>query len=72
MLDSNLKTQLQGYLARISQPVEIVASLDDGEKSQEMLDLLTDIESVSSFVKLDARRDEAPIKPSFALRRPGA
>ena len=40
MLDSNLKTQLEGYLARISQPVEIVASLDDGEKSQEMLELL--------------------------------
>ncbi len=72
MLDSNLKTQLQGYLARISQPVEIVASLDGGEKSQEMLELLNDIESVSSIVKIDPRRDETQIKPSFALRRPGA
>jgi NADH-dependent peroxiredoxin subunit F len=72
MLDSNLKQQLQGYLERISQPVEIVASLDDSEKSQEMLDLLHDIESVSSLVKIDARRDAAQIKPSFALRRPGA
>ena len=35
MLDSNLKSQLQGYLERISQPVEIVASLDDGEKSHD-------------------------------------
>ncbi len=72
MLDSNLKTQLEGYLARISQPVEIVASLDDGEKSREMLDLLNDIESVSSLVKLDPQRDGAQVKPSFALRRPGA
>jgi alkyl hydroperoxide reductase subunit F len=72
MLDSNLKLQLQGYLERISQPVEIVASLDDSEKSQEMLDLLNDIESVSNLVKLDAQRDDAEIKPSFALRRPGA
>ena len=72
MLDSNFKAQLQGYLERISQPVEIVASLDDSEKSQEMLDLLNDIESVSSLVKIDAQRDESQIKPSFALRRPGA
>ena len=72
MLDTNLKSQLQGYLERISQPVEIVASLDDGESSQEMLDLLEDIESVSSLMKLDPERDETQIKPSFALRRPGA
>jgi NADH-dependent peroxiredoxin subunit F len=72
MLDSNLKLQLQGYLERISQPVEIVASLDDSEKSQEMLDLLEDIESVSSLVRVDAQRDADQIKPSFALRRPGA
>jgi NADH-dependent peroxiredoxin subunit F len=72
MLDTNLKSQLQGYLERISQPVEIVASLDDGESSQEMLDLLKDIESVSSLMKLDPERDETQIKPSFALRRPGA
>ena len=72
MLDSNMKTQLEGYLARISQPVEIVASLDEAEKSQEMLELLNDIESVSSLVRVDAQRDDAQVKPSFALRRPGA
>src|SRR6202046_3929504 len=72
MLDSNLKLQLKGYLERISQPVQIVASLDDSEKSQEMLDLLNDIESVSNLIKRDAQRDDAQIKPSFALRRPGA
>jgi alkyl hydroperoxide reductase subunit F len=71
MLDTNLKTQLQGYLERLSQPVEIVASLDDSDKSREMLDLLEDIESVSSWVKIAADRDETQVKPSFALRRPG-
>jgi len=40
MLDSNLKTQLKGYLERISQPVEISASVDAGDKSREMLELL--------------------------------
>src|SRR6202012_6042292 len=72
MLDSNLKTQLQGYLERITQPVEIVASLDDSEKSREMLVLRNESESVSSRVKTDAQRDAAQIKPSFARRRPGA
>jgi alkyl hydroperoxide reductase subunit F len=71
MLDSNLKTQLKGYLERISQPVQIVASVDDGDKSREMLELLADIESVSGLIKLDVRRGDAQIKPSFALSRPG-
>src|SRR5476651_592227 len=71
MLDNDTKAQLQRYLERISQPVEIVASVDDGEKSREMLELLSDIESVSRLVKVDATHDDTQIKPSFALRRPG-
>jgi alkyl hydroperoxide reductase subunit F len=46
MLEDNLKTQLKGYLERLVQPVEIVASLDDGDKSREMLELLQDIVSL--------------------------
>src|SRR5260221_787833 len=71
MLDGDLKTQLKTYLERISQPVEIVASVDDSEKSREMLELLTDIESVSGLIKIDVRRDDAQVKPSFALSQPG-
>jgi len=37
MLDSNLKTQLKAYLEKVTQPFEIVASLDDSAKSEEML-----------------------------------
>jgi alkyl hydroperoxide reductase subunit F len=62
---------LKGYLGRISQPVEIIASVDDSDKSQETLALLADIESVSDRVKV-VGRDENQVKPSFALRRPGA
>jgi len=52
--------------------VEIVASLDDSDKSREMLELLNDIESVSRprEGRCAARRD--PGKTFFALRRPGA
>jgi len=33
MLDAGLKAQLKGYLENVTQPVELVASLDDGAKS---------------------------------------
>src|ERR1700743_650713 len=72
MLDADLKTQLQGYLERISQPVEIVVSPDGGDKSREMQELLADIQTVSSLGKIDAQRDETQMKPSFALRGPGS
>jgi NADH-dependent peroxiredoxin subunit F len=71
MLDSNLKMQLKGYLERISRPVEIVASVDDSDKSRELLELLADIASVSDLIKIEERRDDAQMKPSFALRGPG-
>ena len=39
MLDVNLTAQLKTYLANIVQPIELVASLDDGAKSRELEDL---------------------------------
>jgi NADH-dependent peroxiredoxin subunit F len=72
MLDSNVQAQLKSYLERISQPVEIVASTDDGDKSREMLELLSDIQSASNLVTVAAQQDATQMKPSFALRRPGA
>jgi len=70
MLDSNLKTQLKTYLEKVTQPFEIVASLDDGEKSQEMLELLEDITSLSDKITLRTDGDDVR-KPSFALNRVG-
>jgi alkyl hydroperoxide reductase subunit F len=72
MLDSNLKTQLKGYLERISQPVTLIATVDDSEKSSEMLELLADIESASELIKIDVRPGGAAMKPSFALSAGGA
>jgi alkyl hydroperoxide reductase subunit F len=71
MLETKLKTQLKGYLERLRQPVEIVASVDDNDKSREMLELLNDIVSLSPLVTLDPRHDDTQMKPSFALRQPG-
>ena len=71
MLDANLKTQLQAYLERLTRPVHLVASVDDGTGSQEMLSLLQDIEGLSPKVSLEVRRDDDQRKPSFAITSPG-
>jgi len=71
MLDAALKTQLKAYLDRLTQPVEIVASLDDGDASREMLELLEDIVASSALVRLTTHRNDGELSPSFALRRPG-
>ncbi len=72
MLDANLKQQLQSYLERVTQPVEMVASLDDSDASREMLTLLEEVASLSSLITLEQRRDDAERKPSFALNRVGS
>ena len=71
MLDANLKAQLKSYLERVTLPIEIVASLDDGAKSQEMLALLKDVASLCDQITLLDNGTDAR-KPSFSLNRPGA
>ena len=71
MLDQDLKDQLKAYLERLQRPVAIVASVDDGAKSAEMLEMLEDIRGQSPKVTLEVRRDDAERKPSFALTSPG-
>lgn len=70
MLDDNLKTQLKAYLAKVTQPFEIVASLDDGAKSQELNGLLTDIVGLTDKITLKLDGEDAR-RPSFAINRPG-
>jgi NADH-dependent peroxiredoxin subunit F len=66
MLDANIKAQLKTYMERLVAPIELVASLDDSAKSQEMRTLLEEIASVSDRISLlengvDSRR------PSFSI-----
>lgn len=71
MLDNDLKSQLRDHFARLSRPVEIIAALDDGEKSQELRELLSDIASLSPKFKLVERAEPGMRTPSFALATPG-
>lgn len=71
MLDHDLKSQLKGYLERLQRPVAIIASVDDGAKSRELLELLEDIRAQSDKVSVEVRRDDGERTPSFALTSPG-
>jgi alkyl hydroperoxide reductase subunit F len=70
MLDANIKTQLKAYLEKLQKPIELVASLDDSAKAQEMRGLLIDIVELSPKVSLRENGD-SPLRPSFAIGLPG-
>jgi alkyl hydroperoxide reductase subunit F len=72
MLDKNLTQQLQGYLARITQPIEIVATLDESDAAREMHELLMEVASLSSLITLEIREDDGSVRaPSFSVNRVG-
>ena len=71
MLDATLKAQLKAYLEKVTQPFEIVASLDDSDKSRELSALLHDIVGLTDKIRLREDGNDSR-KPSFALNRPGA
>jgi NADH-dependent peroxiredoxin subunit F len=71
MLDATLKAQLASYLERMTQPVEIVASLDDGQASRDLQALLKDIADASPRVSVVETRGGPYRTPSFSISRPG-
>jgi alkyl hydroperoxide reductase subunit F len=71
MLDANLQAQLKGYLQRLTQPVELVASLDERPASAEMRELLEEIVALSDKVSLRLDGNDAR-RPSFNISRAGA
>ncbi len=71
MLDANIKTQLKSHFEKITQPIEIVASLDDGPKSREVGELLSELAELSDRITVILRPEASDRKPSFSLNRPG-
>ena len=71
MLDAAIKDQLKGYLGLLRQPIELVASLDDSAKAQEMRGLLEDIASLSDKITIRHSDDASARKPSFKIARLG-
>jgi alkyl hydroperoxide reductase subunit F len=72
MLDAAIKNQLQAYLGKVSHDVEITASLDNSEKSQEIRTMLQEITALSSRLSYRESNEDNERKPSFALNRAGS
>jgi NADH-dependent peroxiredoxin subunit F len=70
MLDANLKGQLAAYLQRISQPVELVASLDDTPASSQLQALLGDIAQASPLVSIVETHGGPHRAPLFSVGAP--
>lgn len=70
MLDSNIQSQLKTYFEKISHPVVLSASLDQSDKSSEMLTLLKEIEALSDKIILNTD-GQAHNKPSFSVAPAG-
>ena len=71
MLDNTMKTQLKAYLERLTKPVELVATLGDDAKSQEVRELLADIKELSDKITVVEKNDADERKPSFLITNPG-
>jgi alkyl hydroperoxide reductase subunit F len=72
MLDAAIKNQLQAYLGKLTHDVEITASLDNSEKSQEMRMILQEITVLSTRLSYRESNENNERKPSFALNRAGS
>lgn len=68
MLDATLTQQLKTYLANLREPVELVASLGDDEKSRQTRELLEEIAVLQGMVSASFDGTDAR-KPSFVIRR---
>ena len=69
MLDTNLQTQLQQYLALLESPIELTLSLDNSDAAGEMKTLLEEIASLSDKISLHTADDNRA--PSFTIGKPG-
>ena len=72
MLDTDTKSQVKSYLAHITQPVELVACLDDGAASAQLRSLLDDVAAQSDLVTVLERCGASARMPSFRIQRAGS
>ena len=68
MLDATMTQQLKTYLANLREPVELVASLGDDDKSAQTRELLEEIAALHDLVSASFDGTDART-PSFIIRR---
>ena len=69
-LDQNIKNQLSTYMAKIENPIEIVYFENESDKSAEMVDLLTEVDAMSSMISIKKGADSTHRSPSFQVNQP--
>ncbi len=69
MLDAAIAAQLKSYLGNLKRPIELIASLDEGDKSREIRELLQEIASMTGLVTYIEKNDNER-KPSFLVTQP--
>ncbi|MBZ0335283.1 alkyl hydroperoxide reductase subunit F [Marinobacter sp. AL4B] len=72
MLDANIKQQLNAYMDKLQQPIELVAAYDDSDKSKELKELLDELASMSDKISLRDEESAEVRRPSFAINRVGS
>jgi NADH-dependent peroxiredoxin subunit F len=70
VLTQELKTQLSGYLQRVTVPIEIEASLDASQGARDMRELLETLQTMSDKLRVRFDGDDVR-KPSFRIQRVG-
>ncbi len=68
-LDITIKNQLQGYMTRLVNPIKLLANLDETASSQEMLEMLEEVASLSEKITLNKETDVSKRIPSFEVNR---
>lgn len=66
MLDTNIKNQLGAYLQKLQRPIQLIASLDNSEKSRELQELLNEIATLSNKITISLNGD-FHLRPSFGI-----
>lgn len=68
-LDITIKNQLQDYMTRLVNPIKLLANLDETASSQEMLEMLEEVSSLSEKITLNKETDVSKRIPSFEVNR---
>jgi NADH-dependent peroxiredoxin subunit F len=70
MLDNNIKAQLKAYFEKIVSPIALRATLDDGDSSAQMLELLNEVAELSDKITVSTDGQSKNI-PSFTVGKVG-
>jgi len=68
MLDTNIKSQLKAYFEKIVSPIVLTASVDNSEKSSQMLELLNEVAEQSDKITVKLDGDSQKV-PSFTVSK---